>query len=413
MRWNLLLAVVLGLYAAPAAAYIDPGTGSALVYVVMAVVISVYFALRGLALRVLELGLRVGVKQRKCTIAIHSEDRRYEITFLPIMEALTERGVPFTYFTMYPRGPDCAPLPTGAIHHEIRPGLMGYSFLNSLEAEILVTTTPQLDVMTFRRSRRVKHYCHVPHALGESIYVRPYAYDFFDSVFCCGEILARNIRKIEFVRKLKPKMLFETGVPHYDVLVRERRDPSPAEGTRRCVLVAPSWGPMSLFTRFGTGFLRAIAERYDVVVRPHPQMRVSQKELYAEILALQGVVVDTAPTPASAMQRADLLISDISGIMHEFSFIHEKPVVVVDAGRCAEGLEGHLIGGRSELQEQCRQFIVPIAPEEVPRLADIVDRTLAQHDVTRVTAARDRLVHHFGRSGHAAAAQLEEILRCL
>jgi hypothetical protein len=396
----------------PVFAYIDPGTGSALVYVISGIIISLYFAVRGLYLRLREAVARGGARYERCCIAIHGEDPRYEITFLPIIRCLVESGADVTYFTMYDRDGSFAPLPAGVKHHSIPSGMVGYAYLNHLEAELLVTTTPQLDVMTFRRSRRVRHYCHLPHALGESRYVRPYAYDFFDSVMCCGRILEQNIRRMEEIRQLPRKQLFATGIPHYDVLLRERPD-NRTSSERSVVLVAPSWGPMSIFEVFGTSLVRTVARHYDVIVRPHPQMERSQPELYREVIALEGVTVDTGGTPLAAMAAADILISDISGIMHEFAFVHEKPVLLIDHRRDVGGLEGHLLGGDSELKELCREFIAPVPPSEVDSLPGLIAAAIDRHSRQRIAEVREDLVYNFGNAAPTAARQLQEILQCL
>ena len=408
---TLILVALIFLYSPPAYAYLDPGTGSALVYVIMGLVLSFYFAGRGLYHKTLELIFRVRFKHQKCNLAIHSEDPRYEDTFLPIIRALARSNTELSYFTMYERGDSFEPLPPQANHRSIPPGLVGYSFLNNLEAKVLVTTTPQIDVMTFRRSKRVKHYGHVPHALGEARYVRPYAYDFFDSVFCCGPLLRQNIRRIESLRNLPAKQLFETGIPHYDVLATRVSD-SADKTHARTVLIAPSWGPMSLFQLFGCDFVRQVAEHYDVVVRPHPQMKISQPQLYEEILAIEGVVVNTDPSPADAMSRADVLISDISGIVYEFAFIHKKPVIIVDHKIGVEGLEGHLLGDTTSLREGCRDFIVAVQPTEMASLVDRIGEVLGQDLSERIGKARDEYVYNFGQAGDVAAAQIEEVLRC-
>jgi hypothetical protein len=397
---------------APLFAYIDPGTGSALLYLVSGLVVSLYFAVRGLYLRLREIAARGRARYERCQLAVHGEDPRYEITFLPVIRCLAERGVDVTYLTMYNRDETFEPLPASVKHRAISPGMVGYAYLNNLEAEVLVTTTPQLDVMTFRRSRRVKHYCHIPHALGESRYVRPYAYDFFDSVMCCGQTLERNIRRMEEIRELPKKRLLATGIPHYDVLMRERSTHRASSG-RPVVLVAPSWGPMSIFEVLGTSLVKTVARHYDVVVRPHPQMAVSQPELYREVLGLEGVTVDTARTPASAMTKADVLISDISGIMHEFSFIHEKPVFLIDHRQDVGGLEGHLLGGDSDLKRLCREFIIPVPPTDLDKLPEYIATALREHSAERVAKVRGELVYNFGRAAPVAAQQLEEILQCL
>lgn len=403
-------ALALALLAEPqvASAYIDPGTGSALFYVVTGVVVSVYFAIRGLYYRMLDLLFRARFRHSKCSIAIHCEDPRYEITFLPILKNLAAHGISPTFFTMYPRDQSYEPLPAGVNHRAIPPGMVGYAYLNHIEATVLVTTTPQLDVMTFRRSRRVRSYVMVQHALGECRFVRPYAYDYFDTVLCCGEVLKKNIRRMEALRASPPKELLETGLPHYEPLI-VRRDAAPPRSGPTCVLVAPSWGPLSMFAAYGTDFIAAIARKYRVIVRPHPQMRVSQPDLYARILATPGVEVDTSRTPSDAMSRADILLSDISGISHEFAFIYERPVVVIDRHLEPGGLEGELLGGESDVKRRCGEFIVPLPGARIAEVTEELSRVLAAHSPDRLRQVRDELVYHFGHASEVASRQLLDI----
>src|SRR5690606_37474022 len=159
---------LISLYSTDALAYIDPGTGSALLYVIAGVFVSLYFGARGLWYRLLDSLFRLRLKAQAAELAIHCEDPRYEITFLPVVVELTRRNVAVTFLTMYERDSSFDPLPQGVTHRAIAPGMVGYSYLNHIQADVLVTTTPQLDVMTFRRSRRVGHYCMVQHAIGES-----------------------------------------------------------------------------------------------------------------------------------------------------------------------------------------------------------------------------------------------------
>jgi hypothetical protein len=404
---SFFLVLTLGLVLEPriAHAYIDPGTGSALFYVVAGVVVSIYFAIRGLYYRLIEAVFRMRHREQSCQVAIHCEDPRYEITFVPVLRELVARGIRPTFLTMYPRGASFETLPDEVTHHAIAPGMIGYAYLNHIEAVVLATTTPQLDVMTFRRSPRVRHYVMVQHALGEGRYVRPYAYDYFDSVFCCGEILKKNIRRMESIRGSVAKELHETGLPHYEALIASRdQDPRPAGPT--CVLVAPSWGPLSMFEAYGTDFVAAIAQRFTVIVRPHPQMKASQPELYARILAIPGVEVDTSRTPFQAMARAHILLSDISGIAHEFAFIHERPVVVVDRHIEPGGLEGEVLGGASDLVARCRDFIVPIPGARIGEVADELDRVLRAHSPEQLRRVRDELIYHFGNASKVAADQI-------
>lgn len=411
MKSRATIVFIIGLLSAsPASAYIDPGTGSALFYVITGVVVSIYFGIRSFYYRSLDFLFRIRYRDQRCSMAIHCEDPRYESTFLPVIERLVARGVEPTLFTMYERDGSFPLLPAAVTHRTIAPGMVGYAYLNNLEAKLLVTTTPQLDVMTFRRSRRVRHYAMIQHALGESRYVRPFAYDFFDSVLCCGEIVKKNIRRMEEIRMVPPKILLETGLPHWEELIRSRNAGLPPQGGGN-VLVAPSWGPLSMFEAFGTSFVREIARRFNVIVRPHPQMRISQPELYREIVSLPGVAVSTEKTPSEAMSRSDILLSDISGIAHEFAFIYERPVVVIDRKMELGGLEGEILGGDSELKDACKEFIVPIPPEQISSIASHLEQALQTYRKDTLISVRERLVYNFGHASDVAAGQLVELMR--
>lgn len=410
---NVAVATALAVFVFPrtAHAYLDPGTGSALVYVVSALVASTYFFLRGLYLRILELAFRGRFRAEKRDIILHSEVAHYESTFLPIIRALAKRKIPFAYVTMYERPASAEPLPPEASHRAIPSGLVGYSYLNHLEAKLVVTTTPQLDVMMFRRSKNVRHYSMVQHGLGEARFDRPFAFDYFDSIMCCGPLIAENIRKLEALRKLPPKKLLPTGVPHYSELLAHKQKAEPHEG--KTVLIAPSWGPMGLFSVLGTDFVKSLVQRYRVIVRPHPQMKISEPALLDEVRAVAGITLDAAPTPAESIARADIVVSDISGIVYEFAFIHEKPVVVIDGERGLDALEGHLIETDTSLQKRCAGFVFPLAPADIADLPDKIEEALGEDLSGRIAETRASLIHNFGTAGDVAAAQIEELVACL
>lgn len=398
-------------YASVTYAYIDPGTGSALLYVVSGVVVSAYFGIRGVYHRLVELFFRVRFKYQNCEIAIHSEDPRYEITFLPIIEQLVQIGADITYFTMYERDNSFSALPLGVLHTSIPPGMVGYAYLNNLKAIVLVTTTVQLDVMTFRRSKHIRHYTIVQHAIGESRYVRPFAYDYYDSICCCGPIFKENIEKMESIRKLPKKILHQTGIPHYESLIKYAKD-APKPGLRPTVLISPSWGPLSMFETIGTDFIKKISENFDVIVRPHPQMKISQPELYKNILELSGVVVDTSRTPSEAMSKAHIMLSDISGITQEFAFIYERPVLVVDQSQCEGGLEGEVLGPGKTLKQCCSEFIVPFPPAEIDTVVDKIRYLLMTYSTKEIKIKKNLLIYNFDKGAKVAAQQIYKIYSC-
>ena len=109
------------------------------------------------------------------------------------------------------------------------------------------------------------------------------------------------------------------------------------------------------------------------------------------------------------MARAHILLSDISGIAHEFAFIYERPVVVVDRHLELGGLEGELLGGESELGHRCAEFIVPMSGARIAHAAEELSRVLTSHSVERLRRVRAQTVYNFGTASEIAAKQLIEL----
>jgi hypothetical protein len=140
-------------------------------------------------------------------------------------------------------------------------------------------------------------------------------------------------------------------------------------------------------------------------------MRISQPELFAEVAALAHVQIDTARTPSESLSKADILLSDISGIAHECAFVFQRPVLVVDQEQKMGGLEGELLGGDSELKQICKEFIIPIPPSEMRNIVDHVDNALKHHSAAKIEQIREGLIYNFGQGAETAAEQIELIYR--
>ena len=89
--------------ARPAHAYLDPGSGSILIYTLLGIFVTVIYALRGADYRVRQLVLgRVTKKERESAeaeIVFYSEGRNYWNVFAPIIKALDNKGVKCVYVT--------------------------------------------------------------------------------------------------------------------------------------------------------------------------------------------------------------------------------------------------------------------------------------------------------------------------
>lgn len=98
-------------------------------------------------------------------------------------------------------------------------GNKAYRFLNTLQADILVLTTPGLDVLHIKRQAGVKHYCHIVHSLSPMTY-RVFGVDYFHSVLVANAVQRDFVRQIESAHNLKPKHIAITGSTYLDELYK-------------------------------------------------------------------------------------------------------------------------------------------------------------------------------------------------
>ncbi len=321
--------------------YIDPGTGSMLFTILIAVIGSLLFFLRDLKMRmgVLLSGRREEKGTReKLPLVIFSDDKRYWNVFKPICDELEHRKKPTLYLTESADDPalQCS---YEYIHCEcIGEGNRAFAKLNFLNAHVLLSTTPGLDVYQWKRSRDVDWYVHLPHAANDITLYRMFGLDYYDAVLLSGEYQIRQLRQLEKLRNLPEKELRIVGVTYMDVM-REHYNVEmaqiPEENHVRTILLAPSWGESAILSRYGERIIDALlATGYHLIIRPHPQSFISETEQmqrlmqkYPESAQLEW---NRDNDNFEVLRRADLMISDFSGVMFDFILVFDKPLIYAD-----------------------------------------------------------------------------------
>ncbi len=442
-----LVGVYLLALPSPALAYLDPGTGSMLLSALIGLVATVFFMLKALWYKSASFWYRLrGLEapSSRGDIVFYSEGRQYWATFKPIVEALEKRGAPLLYLSSDSGDPGLADRAASSRARCIGKGSRAFALLNLLEADICVLTTPGLDVLQIRRSPGVAHYSHMVHAITDMAFYKLYSFDYFDSILLGGPHQSRSLRWLESLRGTPPKMLLETGCPYMDVLASERGheaeektacDPPPelhgqavsserqpedqagkvsgkGPGMRPALLVAPTWGRNGLLTRFGLELLQPLADAgFRLCIRPHPQSSLAEpgllRELQAALAKHQAVSWDFGPSPFAAMQRADVLLSDLSGIVFDFALIFEKPVLTMEFTPDLRGQEANDLPWRAWELEILPRLGQTLCPADIPRLPEIIaGLPPAEVFVPAMRSLRAASLYNFKRSGEVAAGQL-------
>ena len=190
-------------------------------------------------------------------------------------------------------------------------------------------TTPGLNVYQLKRSKNVKHYSNILHAANDPTLMRLFALDYFDSVLLTGDYQAKDIRYLEKQRGINQKELVTVGCAYLDTL-KTKIDSIDVEKKNFTVLVSPSWGKSGLLTKYGEKLLTPLVETgWDIIIRPHPQSKKSENQMLLDLQKkyrdCKNVSWDFERDNIYSMKKSDIMITDFSGIIYDYTFLCDKP----------------------------------------------------------------------------------------
>lgn len=318
--------------------YIDPGTGSMLFAILIGIIGALKYVIRlGMVkLRfILSGGKKVEMNSGKIPYVIFSDNKRYWNVFEPICREFDQRGIDIVYMTTSPDDPvlEC---PYEHVKGEfIGDSNRAFAKLNFLNATIVLSTTPGLDIYQWKRSKDVQCYVHILHAASEVTLYRMFGIDYYDSMLLSSQRQLEDVRKLEQLRQLPEKEITIVGLPYMDEMVQRLKNSGPAESHDRTVLLAPSWGPSAIFSKFGGDIIKVLLKTgYHVIVRPHPQSFESEKDMIEKIVKeypeSEQLEWNRDVDNFDVLKRSDLLISDFSGVTFDFALVYDKPIIYAD-----------------------------------------------------------------------------------
>ena len=317
--------------------YIDPGTGSLLFSALFGIIGTLFFLSKVLLIKLKTFSFADKINKKenisKAKIIIYGEDKRYYNVFKPIIEELINLEIPTIYYSSS-EDDKIFEIKSDFLKSEfIGTGNKAYAKLNFIEADICLMTTPNLDVFQLKRSKGVKKYVHITHSSAETSTYCLYSLDFFDAVFLNGEHQIRDIRELEKKRNTTVKDLYVVGNPYLDELSKMKESLTKENNSKKTILIAPSWGMNCLFRRFGEKLLDNIVNSdYNIIIRPHPQSLISDKDIIDKFQNRykykNNVEWDFNRVNIYSLSKADIMISDFSGVIFDYAFLFEKPVII-------------------------------------------------------------------------------------
>ena len=207
--------------------YIDPGTGSMLFSIIIGITGVLVFALRAFWIKLKFLftgGRNKNTDNSTLPIVIFSEGKRYWNVFGPVCDEFEKRGKEIHYLTASPDDPALTK-EYKHVHAEfIGEGNKAISRMNLLKADIVLSTTPSLDVFQWKRSKSVEYYVHLPHMANDITTYKMFGLDFYDAVLLSGQYQIDEIRRLEKMREIPAKDLKLAGASREHRAKRNRQE---------------------------------------------------------------------------------------------------------------------------------------------------------------------------------------------
>ncbi len=358
-------------------------------------------------------------------IVFYSEKSGFYKYYQGLIEALLKRSNLVIHYVT--NDPDDAIFKLAEKEPRIRPYYIGLKklipLMLKLECDMMVMTTPDLNKYYLKRSLMKKdiEYVYLPHDM-MSVHMgfREGALDAFDTIFCTGPHVAREVRATEALHELPAKTLVQFGFPYADILEQagskereERAKESP--GAVREILIAPSWQEDNLLDSCLDELIEGLwSERYHITVRPHPE--------YAKRYAakLQKIVDKYADKVGDRLTfeldfslnrstyASDLLITDWSGIAYEYCVATKRPAIFINTKiKCLNPNWEKLKLEPAEIALR-RKVGVALEKSELDSVGVVADELINEADAwpDRIEEVMDGLLYCRKNGGEAGASYI-------
>lgn len=392
--------------------YIDPGTGSMLFSIVVGAAATLFFLGKAAFLKIKMLfsakknGVAVTADTNFKKYVIYNEGMQYWNVFKPVCDEFEKRGIELIYYTSAQKDP-CFEAGYKFVKPEfIGEGNMAFVRLNMLSAGFVLMTTPGLQVYQLKRSKNVKHYSHVLHMPNDATTYRLFGLDYFDSVLLTGDYQKEDIRFLEEQRGINKKELVTVGCTYLDVYKENIAKIPDEENHPFTVLVSPSWGDVGILKKYGEKLLDPLAATgWRIIVRPHPQSKKSEADMLERLENRykdnKNIEWDYERQNIFSLKKADIMISDFSGIIFDYTFLCDKPVMYVNAGMDLKPYDAYDLGDKQLWQyKSLEKFGKQLDERDFANIKEVIQNMSDSKELAAARAeAKAQAWMHIGNAG--------------
>ena len=289
------------------------------------------------------------------------------------------------------------------------------TFMMKMDADIVVMTTPDLENYFIKRSyvRKDIEYIYMFHGMtSTNMVVRKGAYDHFDTIFCVGQHQIDELRESEKMYGLPEKNLIPCGYGMFDNLLEAYQKMEQRSDKQLQIMIAPSWQEGNILDTCLEQMLDVLQKKdCKAILRPHPEYIKRYPAKMERVRAICGkydagrLELQTDFSSNETIYTSDMLITDWSGIAHEFSYTTKRPSLFIDTPIKVLNEDYDKYQNKPmdiTLRNQLGQS-VPL--DEMDRFEAVFDSVISQRDAyaKEIEEIVNRYVFNIGSSGKAVA----------
>lgn len=360
-------------------------------------------------------------KEKEKEIVFYAEHRDYYPNFEGIIRQLLEEyQQPFCYITSDYKDPVFQqPDPKMKVFYINK--LLPF-FMLAVKSKVFIMTLTDLNRYHLKRSLHPVHYVYVFHSLVSThMMYRLGAFDHYDSILCTGPHHIRELREHEKQYQLPAKTLIEAGYyrleriyARYQEQIIEKKDISPVKTT---ILVAPSWGKDNVIESCGEKLVEVLLENgYEVIVRPHPETwrhspRIVQS-LGTKFKDHPCFFLERSVATDDSLLKADILISDCSGVTLEYALGTERPVIFLEVPYKIQNDKYSELGIEPLELSLMSKIGVKASPKNLDALPELIESLIKNKTKYKeqIIKQRQENMFAFNRSAIVSARHIMDIL---
>ena len=291
--------------------------------------------------------------------------------------------------------------------------------MGSIQCRIFVMTMTDLNHFYLKRSFHPVHYVYAFHSLVSTHMIYRYgSFDHYDSILCVGPHHNREIRKHEALYDVPEKQLVDAGYYRLEQIYEAFQTTEFADATPgNTVLIAPSWGKRNILESVGEQLVELLIHAgYRVIVRPHPETVKRTPEFIERIQRRfdnhEALTIELSVATNDSLFKADVLISDYSGVSLEYALGTNRPVLFLEVPSKINNdrykdLEMPVL--ELETRSQIGMVLSPDDLDNVPATIELLKAERSTYQ-ERISQLRDEYVYHFGRSSEIGAEHIMKLL---